>query len=230
MDDSEQDFSLLCSRLLKRVRRKGGDSGDEKKTVVSSEGGEGDSGSRSQCRSKAPCKRKREKKGGKSTDRIHTDGLQNGGTAGGGEQKVTMQFLSFCTMLYGLFSGSGAPSVSSSTSSHLFHMGFLWVRWFSPATQKHADRSIGVTESLAHDSELSCAAYRILKTELTQAALICRSRKRGRRIRCSVGCSSLRDRLRLASCTPWKRPVPNLPYGQLRPRFLCEVTSHQHPA
>ncbi|XP_030638722.1 structure-specific endonuclease subunit SLX4 [Chanos chanos] len=34
MDDSDQDFSDLCSRLLKRVRRKGGDSEDDKKTVT----------------------------------------------------------------------------------------------------------------------------------------------------------------------------------------------------
>ncbi|KAB5526147.1 hypothetical protein PHYPO_G00148400 [Pangasianodon hypophthalmus] len=104
MDDSDQDFSFLCSRLLKRVRRKGGESGDEKKTVVQDEGeeeeggggGEGeDSGSQIQSRSKAPCKRKREKKSvllhffeRKSTDKIHTDGGSEAAVGGGGgEQK-----------------------------------------------------------------------------------------------------------------------------------------------
>ncbi|KAG7315476.1 hypothetical protein KOW79_021564 [Hemibagrus wyckioides] len=94
MDDSDQDFSFLCSRLLKRVRRKGGESGDEKKIVVKDEGEDGDSGSRIQSRSKAPCKRKREKKGGlqsKMTDRIRAEGPGNGGSeaavVGGGEQK-----------------------------------------------------------------------------------------------------------------------------------------------
>lgn len=96
MDDSDQDFSFLCSRLLKRVRRKAGESGDEKKTVVKDEGEDEDSGSRIQSRSKAPCKRKREKKGGvqsERTDRIRTDGLVNGASepavVGEGEQKVT---------------------------------------------------------------------------------------------------------------------------------------------
>lgn len=104
MDDSDQDFSFLCSRLLKRVRRKGGETGDEKKAVVKDEGDEEDSGCPSQGRSKAPCKRKREKKGGlqsKSTDRIHTDRLVNGGSEAAvvGEEgpKVTMEFLLFCS-------------------------------------------------------------------------------------------------------------------------------------
>lgn len=82
MDDSDQDFSFLCSRLLKRVRRKGGESGDEKKTVAKDEGEDEDSGSRIQSWSKAPCKRKREKKGGlpsEARDRSRTDGLGNEG-------------------------------------------------------------------------------------------------------------------------------------------------------
>lgn len=38
MDDSDLDFTDLCSRLLKRVRRKGaGRSGDEKKPVAHDE-------------------------------------------------------------------------------------------------------------------------------------------------------------------------------------------------
>ncbi|XP_036420963.1 structure-specific endonuclease subunit SLX4 [Colossoma macropomum] len=52
MDDSDQDFSDLCSRLLKRVKRK--DSGDEKKsTAVKDEEGSGSS------QSKAPAKRRK---------------------------------------------------------------------------------------------------------------------------------------------------------------------------
>ncbi|XP_017575200.2 structure-specific endonuclease subunit SLX4 [Pygocentrus nattereri] len=52
MDDSDQDFSDLCSRLLKRVKRK--DSGDEKKsTAVKDEAGPGSS------QSKAPAKRRK---------------------------------------------------------------------------------------------------------------------------------------------------------------------------
>lgn len=106
MDDSDQDFSLLCSRLLKRVRRKGGESEDEKKTLVKDEGGEEDLGARKQSRGRAPCKRKREKKGGlpgKSTDRGPPIGLINGGpeaavVGGGEEQKVRVQFLFFCTL------------------------------------------------------------------------------------------------------------------------------------
>ncbi|KAF7688265.1 hypothetical protein HF521_014271 [Silurus meridionalis] len=72
MDDSDQDFSFLCSRLLKRVRRKGGDSGDEKK--ITKDEGE-DSGARVQSRSKAPCKRKREKKGGVQ-GKLHTASIE----------------------------------------------------------------------------------------------------------------------------------------------------------
>lgn len=38
MDDSDQDFTDLCSRLLKRVRRKGaGGSGDEKRSATKDE-------------------------------------------------------------------------------------------------------------------------------------------------------------------------------------------------
>jgi len=38
MDDSDQDFTDLCSRLLKRVRRKGaGESGDEKRSAAKDE-------------------------------------------------------------------------------------------------------------------------------------------------------------------------------------------------
>lgn len=103
MDDSEQDFSFLCSRLLKRVRRKAGEFGDEKKPVVKDEGEDEDSGSRIQSRSKAPCKRKREKKGGvqsESTDRMRTDGLVNGGSEAAvvreGEQKVTAAVIILC--------------------------------------------------------------------------------------------------------------------------------------
>ncbi|KAL6461954.1 hypothetical protein MHYP_G00300990 [Metynnis hypsauchen] len=52
MDDSDQDFSDLCSRLLKRVKRK--DSGDEKRsTAVKDEEGPGSS------QSKAPAKRRK---------------------------------------------------------------------------------------------------------------------------------------------------------------------------
>lgn len=98
MDDSDQDFSFLCSRLLRRVRRKGGESGDEKRPVVEDEGEDGDSGSRIQSRSKAPCKRKREKKRekrlqSKMTDQIRAEGPGKDGpeaaVGGGGEQKVT---------------------------------------------------------------------------------------------------------------------------------------------
>ncbi|XP_060767335.1 structure-specific endonuclease subunit SLX4 isoform X2 [Neoarius graeffei] len=80
MDDSDQDFSFLCSRLLKRVRRKGGESGEEKKTVEEEE--EEDSGSESQRRNKAPWKRKREKKEG-----LQTDLGSEAALVGGGEQK-----------------------------------------------------------------------------------------------------------------------------------------------
>lgn len=99
MDDSDQDFSFLCSRLLKRVRRKGGQSGDEIKTVVKDEGADADSGSRIQSRSKAPCKRKREEKKKKEalrsnvTHRNSTEGMRDASVKGG-EQKVTMQFIS----------------------------------------------------------------------------------------------------------------------------------------
>lgn len=98
MDDSDQDFSFLCSRLLKRVRRKGGESGDEKKTVAKDEGEDEDSGSRIQSWSKAPCKRKREKKGGlpsEARDRSRTDGLGNEG----GEPKVTEEEEFFYTRI-----------------------------------------------------------------------------------------------------------------------------------
>ncbi|TSK67253.1 Structure-specific endonuclease subunit SLX4 [Bagarius yarrelli] len=83
MDDSDQDFSFLCSRLLKRVRRKGGESGDEKKTVVKDGGEDEDSGSRIQSRIKAPSKRKREKKGevpSKNTDKIHAETREHEGS------------------------------------------------------------------------------------------------------------------------------------------------------
>lgn len=37
MDDSDQDFTDLCSRLLKRVRKKGPGSGDEKRSAAKDE-------------------------------------------------------------------------------------------------------------------------------------------------------------------------------------------------
>ncbi|XP_022524366.2 structure-specific endonuclease subunit SLX4 [Astyanax mexicanus] len=55
MDDSDQEFSDLCSRLLKRVKRK--DSGDEKKPVAAPDEAAGPSQSR------APPRRKRQKNG-----------------------------------------------------------------------------------------------------------------------------------------------------------------------
>lgn len=118
MDDSDQDFSFLCSRLLKRVRRKGGESGDEKKTVEKDEGEDEDSGSQIPSRNKAPCKRKREKKEGlqsQSTHRIHTDGLVQPPVlhllVGGAEQKVPMQFIIISTLyLFQLFS---SPAIMS---------------------------------------------------------------------------------------------------------------------
>lgn len=106
MDDSDLDLSFLCSRLLKRVRRKCAESGDEKKRVVKDEGENQDSASEIQSRSKAPWKRKREKKEGpesKTTDRSRSEGRGNEGSETGvvreGEQKVTVRFLSLCTFV-----------------------------------------------------------------------------------------------------------------------------------
>ncbi|XP_060714903.1 structure-specific endonuclease subunit SLX4 isoform X1 [Tachysurus vachellii] len=94
MDESDLDLSFLCSRLLKRVRRKCAESGDEKKRVVKDEGEDQDSGSEIQSRSKVPWKRKREKKEGpesKTTDRSRSEGRGNEGSETGvvreGEQK-----------------------------------------------------------------------------------------------------------------------------------------------
>ncbi|KAI4881365.1 hypothetical protein NFI96_001858 [Prochilodus magdalenae] len=57
MDDSDQDFSDLCSRLLKRVRRK--DSGEERKTTAAKDEDES-----RPSQSKAPSKRRRRPRNG----------------------------------------------------------------------------------------------------------------------------------------------------------------------
>ncbi|XP_062845309.1 structure-specific endonuclease subunit SLX4 [Trichomycterus rosablanca] len=79
MDDSDQDFSILCSRLLKRVKRKG-ESGDEKKPALKDEDKK-DEGSQVQSRSKLTCKKKREKKEAvKEKEKIRTDEVLNEGS------------------------------------------------------------------------------------------------------------------------------------------------------
>lgn len=71
MDDSDQDFSILCSRLLKRVKRKG-DSGDEKKAALRVDGKKGEA-PQTQSRCKSTWKRKREKKDAIKDEETRTD-------------------------------------------------------------------------------------------------------------------------------------------------------------